>query len=245
MTKILGHRGFSGAYPENTMLAFKEALKLGADGIETDVQMSKDGVLCLMHDETIDRTTDGHGRVCDMTWDQLKKINVNCRVSDGHYGFCGIPTLEEFLLLIKETDSIANLELKNSKIYYPELEEKTIEMIRAIGVEKNIIISSFNNPSVMKCRDIAPEIECGFLYGGSGIEHAGLYCSEMGVKYYHPEYKHFTQKDKDECDKYGIGANLWTVNDRMALRNLMSMGVNSVITNYPDYALEVREELKK
>ncbi len=244
MVKIYAHRGFTGRYPENTMLAFRKAAELGVDGIETDVQMTKDGVLCLIHDETVNRTTSAKGYIKDMTWEQVKNIDASCNIFDRH-GFCGIPSVEEFLAFVKESGIDVNFELKNSKIYYPYLEEKLLDMIKVFGVEDKVMISSFNNASVVKFKKLAPEIECGFLIGGAGIEHAGLYCSEMGVEYYHPEFRSVTPEVKRDCDDYGIRINTWTVNDRPSLRNMIKLGVNSVITNYPDYALEVRGEISK
>ena len=244
MTEIYAHRGFTGAYPENTMIAFKEAVKLGVDGIETDVHVTKDGVLCLIHDETVNRTSNSKGYIRDMTWEEVKKIDVSCKVLDGRYGFCGIPSAEEFLDLIKTSGIKANIELKNTKIYYPQLAEKMVQMIRSFGIEDRVTISSFNNASLVILKKIAPEIKCGFLYKES-LENAGLYCSDMGVEYYHPNYKTVTPDVKRECDEYGIGLNVWTVNDKPSLRNMMRLGVNSVITNYADYAIEVRNEVIK
>ena len=245
MVEIYAHRGFTGAFPENTMIAFKEAVKIGAEGIETDVQMTKDGVLCLIHDETVNRTSNSKGYIKDMTWEQVKNIDVSCKILDGRYGFCGIPSAEEFLDLIKTSGIKANIELKNSKIYYPGLADKLVEMIKSFGIEEQVMISSFNNASLVRLKKIAPEIKCGFLKGTPTIENAGLYCSEMGVDYFHPDFKNVTPEVKAECDSYSIGLNVWTVNDKPALRNMIGLGVNSVITNYPDYALEVRGELAK
>jgi len=245
MAEIYAHRGFTGSFPENTMIAFKEAVKIGADGIETDVHITKDGVLCLIHDETVNRTSNSKGYIRDMTWEEVKKIDVSCKVLDGRYGFCGIPSAEEFLDLIKTSGIKANIELKNGKIYYPKLADKLVDMIRSFGIEDRVMISSFNNASLVRLKKIAPEIKCGFLKGSPGVENAGLYCSEMGVDYYHPDFKTVTPEVKRECDDYGIGLNVWTVNDKPALRNMMTLGVNSVITNYPDYAIEVRNEVIK
>ena len=239
MTEIYAHRGFSGTYPENTMVAFKEAIKLGVDGIETDVHVTKDGVLCLIHDETVNRTSNSKGYIRDMTWEEVKKIDVSRRVFGGRYGFCGVPSAEEFLDLVKTSGIKANIELKNTKVYYPELVEKMVQMIKSFGMEDKVIISSFDDASLIGVKKIAPEIECGFL------DNAGLYCSNMRVEYYHPNYKTVTPDVKKECDEYGIGLNVWTVNSKPSLRKMMRLGVNSVITNYPEYAIEVRNEVIK
>ena len=111
--KIFAHRGFSGEYPENTMLAFRKAYETGCDGIELDVQLTKDGVPVIMHDETIDRTTDGKGNLRDYTYEQLCRFDCSGKFA-GKYGFQQIPTLREYLEWVKDTGLITNIELKNS-----------------------------------------------------------------------------------------------------------------------------------
>ena len=95
MIKVYAHRGYSGRFPENTMLAFQEAAKTGCDGIELDVQLTKDGQLVVIHDETIDRTTDGSGYVRDYTLEELRRFNAAAKW-DGRFGFQPIPTFEEY-----------------------------------------------------------------------------------------------------------------------------------------------------
>ena len=114
----LGHRGYSAKYPENTMEAFKQAYFKGFDGIETDVQMTKDGVLVLIHDEKINRTSTGKGYVKDYTFKQLREFNFH----NQSQGFYMIPSLQELLTFIKGKDFIVNLEIKTDVIEYPDIE---------------------------------------------------------------------------------------------------------------------------
>ena len=120
MSKIFAHRGFSGKYPENTMLAFEKAVELGVDGIELDVHLTKDNELVIIHDEDIKRTCDGEGLVKDMTLEELKKFDASATFR-GVYGFCGIPTLREYFELVKDTDIITNIELKTGVYDYPTI----------------------------------------------------------------------------------------------------------------------------
>ena len=164
MTLNIGHRGFSGLYPENTMLSFQKALEAGVDGFEFDTHLTKDGEIVVIHDEKIDRTTNGTGFVKDYTYEELKQFDASS-VFAGQYGFNYIPTLREYFELTKGMDLMTNIELKNSIIWYDGMEEKVIAMIREYGVEEQIVLSSFNHYSIMKCKKLAPELKCGFLAG--------------------------------------------------------------------------------
>ena len=143
--KIIAHRGFSGVYPENTMLAFRKAIEIGADGIELDVHLSKDGQVMIIHDEALKRTTGLDGVVSDYTRAELEKISAG-KTKNDEFGFTPIPSLEEYLAFMAEhKDKFTNIELKTAPVYYPEIEEKTLELVRKFDLEKNIIDSSFIN----------------------------------------------------------------------------------------------------
>ena len=174
--KVFGHRGFSGEYPENTMLAFQKAVEAGCEGIELDVQLTKDLVPVIMHDEKVDRTTDGSGYIYDLTYDELCKLD--CSYPDkfaGKFGRLQIPTLREYLeWMAEEEDLITNIELKNSVYYYGGMEEKVIDMICEYGLEDRIILSSFNNASIVLCRQSDETIAGGFLVD-KYVDNAGVY----------------------------------------------------------------------
>ena len=154
MALNFGHRGFSGRYPENTMLAFEKAIEAGCDGIELDVHLSSDGELVIIHDERVDRTADGSGYVGKMTLKELRNLDVSASFR-GQYGVNRIPTLEEYLALAKETGIITNIELKTGVYTYPGIEEKTLAMIDDFGMRDKIIISSFNHYSVKRMQALA------------------------------------------------------------------------------------------
>ncbi len=231
--KVMAHRGYSGKYPENTMLAFEEAAKTGADGIELDVQLTKDGQVVVIHDERIDRTTDGSGWVKDYTYEELKKFNA-ARVKGDQFGFQPIPSFEEYCAWVKNQSLFTNVELKTSIIYYPEIEEKTIALIRKYGLEDRIIFSSFNHLSILKMKELAPEIPCGALVGDRGLKYAGFYCERFGFEFYHPDFATLTEEDVKECKAHGVGINAWTVNGMEGLEKLVEWDCEGIITNYPD-----------
>lgn len=157
----LGHRGYSSKYPENTMLAFKAAIDGNFDGVETDVQLTKDNRLVLIHDEKIDRTSNGKGYVKDYTYDQLCQFNFNYRF-DGIEA--KIPLLEELLDYCIGKDVILNIEIKTDKIQYPNIERMTYMMIKEKGLLDRVMFSSFHLESLLNLRELDDSIYLGYLY---------------------------------------------------------------------------------
>lgn len=237
MSKIYAHRGFSGKYPENTMLAFEKAVELGVDGIELDVHLTKDNVLVIIHDEDIKRTCDGQGLVRDMTYDELKKFDASATFR-GVYGFNGIPTLREYFDLVKDTNVITNIELKTGIFEYPTIEKRVIDMIKEYGLEKKIILSSFNHYTVMRCKDIAPEIKRGFL-SESWLIGYGKYTAQNDCQCCHPIHCFLSEETVKEMHDAGCEINTWTVNEYEDIKRLSALGVDSLIGNFPDRMIEV------
>lgn len=241
--KVFGHRGFSGEYPENTMLAFQKAVEAGCEGIELDVQLTKDLVPVIMHDEKVDRTTDGNGYIYDLTYAELCKLD--CSYPDkfaGKFGRLQIPTLREYLeWMAEEEDLITNIELKNSVYYYGGMEEKVIDMICEYGLEDRIILSSFNNASIVLCRQSDETIAGGFLVE-KYVDNAGVYARTCDVQYYHPNLEYLKEEHVRSCSQNGIGVNVWTVNEEEDMKRMKKWGVNSIITNYPDRGRAVADE---
>lgn len=136
-TLVWGHRGASGYAPENTMATFEKAVELGADGIELDVRLTKDGELVVIHDETIDRVSDGSGWVKDYTYAKLIKHNFNR--THPEYEHAQIPTLEEVYALIKPTDLTINVEIKTGVVFYPEIEARVLDLTERMGLMERVI----------------------------------------------------------------------------------------------------------
>ena len=239
---IFAHRGFSGLYPENTMLAFRKAAEVGCDGIELDVQLTKDGVIVIMHDETIDRTTNGKGNLRDYTYEELCAFDC-CGKFPGMYAFQRIPTLQEYLEWVKDTGLLTNIELKNSVYYYENLEEKVIDMVRELGMEDRVIFSSFNLVSVTKCKRMIPEIPMGFL-SETRVDNMGAFAKEYQVEYYHPDKSYLTENQVEDCHRKGIGVNVWTVNKKTDMERMAEWKVDGIFTNYPDKAKELKTKNK-
>lgn len=224
--KIFAHRGLSSVYPENTLLAFSKAMEYKIDGIETDVQMTKDGELVIFHDERIARTTNGHGFIKDYTLDELKKFNANNRMDYQ----VEIPTLEEFLSLVENSDITINLELKTSIFEYDGIEKKTLDLIRKHNMEERIIISSFNHQSLLRMKALAPEITCGVLTGDVLID-GEEYVKSHGFEAFHPMFVYCTKERVSLAHELGIAMNVWTVDWKEQFDMLKEMGVDVIMTN--------------
>lgn len=237
MTLNFAHRGFSRQFPENTMLAFEKAVEAGADGIELDVQLSCDGELVIIHDETLDRTAGEKGFVKDYTLQQLKDMDVSGVWGD-RYGKMEIPTLREYFRRFQNIPLITNIELKTGVFPYEDIEKKTLDMIREFGQEKKVIISSFNHYSCIRMKELCPDMPCGLLEE-SWIVHAGKYGRDLGMEYLHPVYQAVTEDYIKEARSCGMEINTWTVNDRSVAEYLVKAGIHGVIGNHPDMVEQI------
>lgn len=226
------HRGASGNYPENTMIAFEKAIELGATGIETDVQMTKDGKLVLIHDEMLRRTTGVNTLVADMPSDDLLKLDAGSWFSP-NFKDARIPTLEQLLGLAKQTGTIINIELKNGIVPYPGMEQKVIETVRAYGMQDQVILSSFNHYSLIECKRLAPEIPTGILYM-EGLYRPWKYALSIGASALHASHFAVLPDWVAEAAQHGIIYNVFTVNEPAEMRRLIQAGVAGIITDYPE-----------
>ena len=240
--KNFAHRGFCGKYPENTMLAFRKALEAGVDGIELDVQLTKDGHVVIIHDETVNRTTNGTGLVVEYLLEDLQKLDASS-IFAGQMGFNPIPTLREYFELVKDSRIVTNIELKTGVNQYPGMEAKVLDLIREFKLEDRIIISSFNHHSVMRMKAMAPELVYGFL-ADTWILDAGAYTKSYDVPCYHPSVNMMTQEIVDELKANGRVINVWTVNKEEQIRDLYKKGIDCVIGNFPDLTAKVLKELQ-
>ncbi|MDD6352219.1 MAG: glycerophosphodiester phosphodiesterase [Lachnospiraceae bacterium] len=249
--KVWAHRGASGYAPENTLASFQKAADLGADGVELDVQLTKDGEIVVIHDETVDRTTDGSGWVKDFTFEELRKLNASYQnlLQGGEvvkkakkfeeYESIQIPTMKEVFDLLKPTGLTINIELKTGIVFYPGLEEKILKLTEECGMEDRVIYSSFNHYTIEKIHSLKPEAEVGFLYSDGTIDMPA-YGKTHGVNALHPAlYNLQFPGYMEACRKAGLAVNVWTVNKPEYVAMCVKAGVDAVITNYPDMAMEV------
>lgn len=237
--KIIAHRGFSGIYPENTMLAFKKAIEIGADGIELDVHLSKDGQVMIIHDEALKRTTGLDGVISDYTRAELEKISAG-KTKNDEFGFTPIPSLEEYLAFMAEhRDKFTNIELKTAPVYYPEIEEKTLELVRKFDLEKNIIYSSFNWLSIERMQRLGTISETGLLFSGMKLYNQAHIIKSLGINYFHPDFNDLTDEIVKSYLDNKVGLNVWTVNEIEDMKVCLSWNIDGLITNFPDRAISI------
>lgn len=224
MTLNIAHRGYSGKYDENTMMAFIKAIEFNADGIETDVQLTKDNIPVIIHDETIDRTTNGSGFVKDYSFNEIQKF----KTANGEK----IPRLEDLLEIFKKSNlKLLNLELKNSIINYEGLEKIVLGLVKKYNIEDKVIISSFNHYSVLKVKELNPKIKVGALTETT-LVNVTKYLKEINCECYHPYYYSICNEKimKDLLDN-NIEVNPYTVNNKEDMQRLINLGVTGIITN--------------
>lgn len=241
---ILAHRGFSGAYPENSPLAFRKAVEeTDADGIESDVHITKDGVLVIFHDPRVERTSDGHGWIRDHTYEDLLSLDIGSWKSPAFAGE-RIWTLDQLLGFCDETGKRLNLELKNYEVFYEGLEERVIDAVRRRKMEDRVFVSSFNHLSMRRFKELCPEMEAGLLYDKPLLD-MGHYLERSDADNMHPRYL-LLQYQRELVDLFhgrGMGVHTWTVNEEADIRDMIGLGVDGIISNWPDRACRVADEL--
>lgn len=237
MTEIWAHRGASAYAPENTIPALRMAIEQGAQGLEIDVQRTADDVLVVVHDETINRTSSGFGRVADLTFEELRR----CDFSNGFIGHRNvqIPTLSEVLDLVADTGVTINVELKNSVVPYPGIELDAAVEVTAAGMTDRVIFSSFNHACLANLRDVVPPSQIGILYT-DGLYNPWQYAHLVGAGALHPDWSSLWQPDYvRHAHDAGIKVHAWTVDEAKDVRLAMSLGVDAIVTNFPDLARRV------
>ena len=221
---LLGHRGYSDQYSENTMLAFSKAIESGFDGIETDVHKTKDGVLVLCHDEKINRTSDGKGYIKDMTYEELCAYNFGTKENPQR-----IPLLKELLELCKGKNVKINLEIKTNKIQYPGIELESYQMIKEMGMLDQVLFSSFYVDSLYKLRAIDSSLYLGYLFEDDYEKNKQLCLTQ---KFHVHAREDFLDEDEIALFlKAGLDINTWGGKNRFRYADFKEKGVNIVIAN--------------
>lgn len=231
MPLIFAHRGSSGLYPENTMEAFACALRQKADGIELDVQLTRDGEVVVIHDHRLERTTNGTGLVQQYTLAELRHLNAGTWFHP-RFQTTRIPTLAEVFTFMKPTRLQVIVELKNLLVPQPGLEEKVCSLIEQFQLGSRIILSSFNFNSLRKLKELNDTYQTALLYIGHLSEpwRTGIV---YGADQLHVPYEEVTLSLGKESHKNGLSVIAWTVNQKKAMRRMLSMKVDGLITNYP------------
>ena len=239
-TKILAHRGASAYRPENTIEAFSLAIEQKADGFELDAHLTKDGHIVVAHDERLERVSNGSGLINDHNLDELKKLSFNKLFPE--QSACRIPTLAEVYALTKGGGLIVNVELKTTELMYPELPSRLLELEREYAMEGRVIYSSFNHYSLLEIKRLDPGAKIGLLYQ-FGLVDPWIYARHVSAYAIHPHYAIIALLPETvaRCHEDDLMVNVWPVNDPKMISLMFKCGVDAVITDTPDVAVELRK----
>ncbi|MCI0478169.1 MAG: glycerophosphodiester phosphodiesterase [Anaerolineales bacterium] len=230
---VIAHRGASAYAPENTLAAFNLAFEMGADGIELDVSLTQDGVPVVLHDDTVDRTTNGRGAINQLTLAQVQQLDASNKMEK--YRGEKSPTLEQVLRAVSAR-GIVNIELKNLTLKYDGVEAATLAAIENAGALARVMVSSFNPLALRRMYQLDPRIPRGLLYR----PNLPIYLRRAWLRplahptAMHPHYSMITRAFMTWARGKGYQVNTWTVDDPEETKRLIDLGVDGIITNKPD-----------
>ena len=244
----IAHRGASAYYPENIIESFQGAISMGADMIELDVQLTRDGEVVVFHDEKLTRCTSGKGRIADYTLVELKKLDAGSWFGKEYQG-AKIPTLEEALSLCRDKIAL-NIEIKTEAVdenVRNGIEEKSLNIVAMRGMREHIVFSSFDPRAIKHLKEIDSTVAVAVLF------EKGYYGSKLPS-----EIIEWTKADAFNCSKEelsmkwlmnlklnNIPVNVYTVNDKKNMRRFLELGVSGIFTNKPDILKAVLADIKQ
>lgn len=232
--KIIAHRGASGYAPENTLASIKKAIELGADAIEIDIQMTKDGKLVVIHDWKLDRTTSGKGYIFESTFDYIRSLDAGAWYSKD-FKDEKVPTLEEVIELVPK-DIMLNIEIKDISRGKKGIEEKMLEILKNYPEKmESFVVSSFHHNILKRIYKLSPKLKLALLTSSDLINISNYVSNdEIRCYSYHPEVNLITKEAVNSLKEKNILTFVWTINTKEDFDYLNSINVDGVITNYPD-----------
>jgi glycerophosphoryl diester phosphodiesterase len=232
---IIGHRGASAVAPENTMAAFREAIAVGADGIEFDVRLASDGVPVVIHDSTLRRTGGMNQRVADLSSQELGKIDVGSWFKPGSFAGATVPSLAELFELFRTNNLTLYLEMKcDSPAEYGPLAEACCSLIDEYSFKGRVVVECFQLPALEVVKEIDPDIKTAALFDRVFIDQSivtrATEIGAMAVALHHRlARKNLVGKSKQA----GLHVAVWTVDDPIWLDRARAIGIDAIITNDP------------
>mgnify|MGYP000557144339 FL=1 len=228
MIEVIGHRGAAGLEPENTLRSVRRAIELGVDRVETDVRVSKDGRLVIMHDETVDRTTNGHGYVSELTFDELRSLDAGMGEK--------IPTLKEIL---EFTMGKAKLEIE---LKVPEATEPTIQLVEELNAEKDVIVISFIHDLLERVHDLSPNIKTGALFFDvpKDILQRALKVHASSIHVY---YRNVNSELVRKAHRSGLEVAVWNPNKIEDMREMIGLDVDAIGSDRPDILIQLLRDM--
>ena len=229
---VVGHRGAKGYAPENTMSSFKKALELGADLVELDVQLSRDGELVVIHDADVSRTTDGQGRIAELSLAEIRRLDAGVWFGAGFRGQ-RVPTLTEVLAWAKGRTPLV-IEIKRRLRPVPGIEKKLVEAIRDHEMLDDVMVTSFNHLSVKLVKELEPSLATGIHYNARLVDTVGVARAALtdSVRF---DWRYWTADVVDEVHAANLSTNTaYPGSDEKEIESLVQMGLDSICINYPD-----------
>ena len=232
MTLNIAHRGYSAKYPENTLLAFQKALDAKCQGIELDIQLTKDGQVVIFHDLELGRTLSGVGPIREYTLAELQQKAGGILFTGPHHAQI-IPTLEDYFNLIESTDIFSVLELKNGVVPSPGLEEKVISLIEKFDLESRVVLSSFSIQSMRRCKILAPHIKTA-LISNTYFLKSYIRARKVKADFLNLRYIYINFSLIYLLRRWKIPIMVWTVNSPKTLTRFVNSKIYAIITNEPE-----------
>jgi len=228
MIEVIGHRGAAGLEPENTLRSVRRAIELGVDRVEIDVRVSRDGGLVIMHDETVDRTTNGHGYVSELTLNELRSLDAGMGEK--------IPTLKEIL---EFTMGKAKLEIE---LKVPEATEPTIQLVEELNAEKDVIVISFMHELLERVHDLNPNIKTGALFFDvpKDILQRALKVHACSIHVY---YRNVNSELVKGAHRSGLEIAVWNPNRIEEMREMIGLGVDAIGSDRPDILIRLLRDI--
>ncbi|MCL5808906.1 MAG: glycerophosphodiester phosphodiesterase [Deltaproteobacteria bacterium] len=236
---VTAHRGFSGKAPENTLASFRAAIDAGSDMIELDVHLTRDNEVVVIHDDTLERTTTGQGKVADKTLAELKRLDAGLWFNPRFAGE-RIPTLAEVLTLVRGRIRL-NIELKKGK-HFPytmeELADRTLAVVEQAGMTEQTLFSSFTPAAIDRIRVRNPRLPIALIVDkawakpeepGGGRLYRTLNCRATVLN----------EENLRSAHAAGIKVHVWTVDTQAAMEKFIALAVDGIITNHPDRLIEI------
>ncbi len=223
--RVIAHRGASAYKLENTLSAVKLAFKMGADAVEVDVRLCADGEVVVIHDERVDRVTNGRGRVRELTVSELKRLKVGKEEK--------IPLLKEILDLLPYGEKKLLVELKE-----PGLEKKVVNLVKERNLEDYVEIASFFHPSVKKVKELCPKIKTGVIFTCLPVDPVDL-AFKAKADILIPRKDYVTINLIEEAHENSLEVYTWVVDSEKEALKFKAMGVDGIATNKPDMVLKV------
>lgn len=219
-----GHRGAAGLEPENTLLGIGRAIELGVDQIEIDVHLTRDDRLVVIHDETVDRTTNGSGMVRDLSFEEMRMLDAGKGET--------IPTLEEVISLVKGK-VILQVELKGLGV-----EERAVEAVERTGIVDEVVFTSFRHPALKAVKKLNPDIEAGVLFYCLPIDPCRL-ALDAGAEAIHPNVSFVDKGLVLKAHELGLKVRAWNSDEEQEMERLIKTGIDGLGSNRPDLLMKV------